>query len=201
LEWRRPDGSTLSLRHWWLPLDDGLNLAWLEVTEKENRLFTPPVMQYILEANLENKARLLGYNTSLPVSPASPGSFQLDLSSCTQNETGNCAITMEFYWQGLSEMELPYQIFFHLVDAQGQLTAQRDAVPGRRAKEPTTGWLPGEIIPHPVELPLPPDLPPGPYTLHLGMYLPPNGPRLHLLDQSGQPISDFIKVGAVEIKR
>jgi hypothetical protein len=108
---------------------------------------------------------------------------------------------MEFYWQGLAEMELPYQIFFHLVNAQGDIVAQQDVPPGRRGKEPTTGWLPGEIVAHPVELPLPPELPPGRYTIHLGMYLPPDGPRLFIVDEAGQPTSDFVQVGQLELQK
>jgi hypothetical protein len=191
----------LPLRRWGFPLGNGLDLAWLDVTEKENRRFTPPEMPHRLDLNLENKARLLGYNSSLPLRSSAPGEFQLDLSECAQGEAGDCAIAMEFYWQGLADMELPYQIFFHLVDAQGQIVAQQDAPPGRRGKEPTTGWLPGEVVAHPVELPLPPELLPGRYTIHLGMYLPPDGPRLFIVDEAGQVVSDFIKVGWLELQK
>jgi hypothetical protein len=200
LSWRRADGASLPLRRWWLLLGNSLTLDWLEVTEKENRLFTPPAIQYQLEANLENKARLLGYQTPLPAVPGAPNQFELKLAECIHAEAEGCQLKLLFYWQGVSEMEIPYDIFFHLVDAGGQIVAQQDGAPGRRGKEPTTGWLPGEVVAHPVELLLPPDLPPGQYSMHLGMYLPPTGPRLRLLDETGKPASDFVAVGVVEVR-
>jgi hypothetical protein len=201
LSWRRPDGSPLPLRRWGLPMGLGLNLAWLEVTEKENRVFAPPPIQHPLDANLENKTRLLGYNTALAAVPGRPNHFQLDRSTCTQGETEDCLLALDFYWQGLSEMALPYQVFFHVVDANGKIVAQRDAAPGRAGKEPTTGWLPGEIVAHPVELPLSPDLAGGQYSIRIGLYLPPNGPRLFILDETGQAVKDFVEVGKIEIVR
>jgi hypothetical protein len=201
LSWRRSDGSRLKLRRWGLPIDQGLNLAWLEVTEKENRVFTPPAIQHTLDANLENKTHLLGYNTALPALPGKPNRFRLDLPTCAQGEAEGCTLELEFYWQGLSEMELPYQVFFHLVNAEGQIVAQRDAAPGRAGKEPTTGWLPGEVVAHPVELPLSPDLAGGQYIMRIGLYLPPDGPRLVILDETGQIKGDFVEVGQVEVVR
>ena len=92
------------------------------------------------------------------------------------------------------------EIFFHLVDAGGQIVVQRDAAPGQWGKEPTTGWLPNEVVTHPVELLLPPELSPGQYTMHLGMYFPPDGPRLPVLGENGQSMSDFVVVGTVEVR-
>jgi hypothetical protein len=201
LSWRQPDGSLLQLRRWGLPVGEGLDLAWLEVTEKENRVFAPPAIQYPLEANLEGKTRLQGYNTALAAVPGEPNRFRLDRSTCSQGEAEGCLLALEFYWQGLSEMELPYQIFFHLVDPSGKIAAQRDAAPGRAGKEPTTGWLPGEVVAHPVELPLPPDLAAGQYVMRIGLYLPPDGPRLLIVDETGQAVGDSVEIGQLEILR
>jgi len=196
LSWLRPDGSRLSLKRWGLPLDDGLVLDWLTVTEKEGRLFEPPPMQHPLPTDLEGKVKLLGFDT---VGPTAPGLhlFQIDQAACSAKNEG-CRIGINFYWQGVSPMEQPYKRFFHIVDAQGQIIAQHDRAPGDRGKQPTTGWLPGEVVTDPIALQLPAGVAAGQYTIWLGMYLPPTGPRLQVL-ADGQPAGDFIEVGTVTV--
>lgn len=200
LSWLRPDGSKLKVRWWLLPMGESLNLNGLEVTEKEGRVFAAPEVQHPVGADLDNKAKLLGYNTSLPKESNLPSGLQWSRQQCAARVEA-CLVHFDFYWQGLSEMEQLYFVFLHLVDGQGQIVAQQDKGPGLRGKEPTTSWLPGEIIADPVDLTLPPDLPPGQYTLRLGMYLPsaPNGPRLPVVDQTGQPAGDFVEIGTIEV--
>jgi hypothetical protein len=96
-------------------------------------------------------------------------------------------------------MDQLYFVFLHLVDAQGNIVAQHDRVPGLRGTQPTTSWLPNEIILDPVDLSLPADLPAGDYTLRLGLYLPPDGPRLFIVDEAEQPTADFVEVGQVQV--
>jgi hypothetical protein len=200
LSWQRPDGSRLSVRRWLLPPEEGLSLGGLTVMEKEGRVFDLPEVQYPLEANLENKTRLIGYDSpQLAQSGETPGFFQLKQADCIANAE-NCRLHFDFYWQGLSEMEVPYSIFLHVVDQQGQIVTQHDRGPAIRAKQPTTAWLPGEVVLDPVDLPLPPDILPGQYSLRLGMYLPPDGPRLLILDDAEQAIADFVEIGTVEVE-
>jgi hypothetical protein len=201
LSWLRPNGSKLNVRRWFLPMGDTLDLGWLSVTEKEGRVFEVPAVQHTIEANLENKARLIGYN----VSPASePNSLtqrfagQISQKDCMIDPTA-CHVHFDFYWQGLEEMEQSYYIFLHVVDEQGQIVTQRDQEPGERRKHPTTGWLPGEVITHPVDIHLPADITPGQYTLYIGMYLPPDGPRLPVLDEEGQVVAEFVEVGTIRV--
>jgi hypothetical protein len=198
LSWLRPDGSKLPVRRWLLPGGDTLNLGWLEVTEKESRVFTVPPVQYPVEANLDNKARLIGYNTSLPPESGLRSGFQFSQSACAA-DAETCQVHFDFIWQGLSEMDQLYFVFLHLVDEQGQIVAQHDRGPGIRGKEPTTSWLPGEVITDPVDLTLRPDRPPGTYTLRMGMYLPLDGSRLPILDEEGQTGGDFVEIGVIEV--
>ncbi|NJN97165.1 MAG: hypothetical protein HC875_25260, partial [Anaerolineales bacterium] len=189
LSWLRPDGSRLQVRWWLLPLGESLALNWLDVTEKEDRVFAPPQLPFPVEANFDNKVKLLGYKTSL-----SGGSdLQWSQSACAADAAA-CPIHFEVYWQGLSEMDQLYFVFLHLVDGQGRLVAQQDKGPGIRGKEPTTSWLSGEVIPDPIDLTLPPDLPPGPYTLRIGLYLPPTGPRLPVATGG-----DYAEMGTLEV--
>ncbi|MBE7469021.1 MAG: DUF2723 domain-containing protein [Anaerolineales bacterium] len=194
LSWLRPDGSRLQVRWRLLPLGESLDLNWLEVTEKEGRLFEPPQIAFPLEANFDNKVKLLGYKTSL----AGEADLQWGRAACVADAAA-CSIHFEVYWQGLSEMDQLYFVFLHLVDAQGKLVRQQDKGPGLRGKEPTTSWLPGEVITDPIDLTLPPDLLPGHYTLRIGLYLPPTGPRLPVLANGDQPIGDYVEIGTIEV--
>ncbi|MCK6627081.1 MAG: DUF2723 domain-containing protein [Anaerolineae bacterium] len=189
LSWLRPDGSRLQVRWWLLPLGESLDLNWLEVTEKEGRRFEPPPIPFPVEANFDDKVKLLGYKTSL----AGETGLQWSRPACAADAAA-CLIHFEVYWQGLSEMDQLYFVFLHLVDAQGRLLAQQDKGPGLRGKEPTTSWLPGEVIADPIDLTLPADLPPGQYTLRIGLYLPPTGPRLPVL-----PTGDYMEIGTIEV--
>lgn len=198
LSWLRPDGSRLKVRWWRLPVGESLNLNWLEVTEKEGRIFEAPELQHPVNANLDNKAKLLGYNTSLDKESKLQPGLRWSREQCAAQAEA-CSVHFDFYWQGLSEMDQLYFVFLHLLDGQGQIVAQQDKGPGLRGKEPTTSWLPGEVIADPVDLTLPPDLSPGHYTLRLGMYLPPEGPRLPLVDQTGQSAGDFVEIGTLEV--
>ncbi len=195
LSWLRPDGSRLPLRRWLRPGAESLALKGLEVTEKEERVFTAPPIQHPLEANFDNKARLLGYNTPLSESGLQP-EFKFNPTACAADAAA-CTVHFDFYWQGINEMEALYYVFIHVVNERGEIVAQHDRSPGVRGKQPTTSWLPGEIITDPVDLTLPADLPPGRYSLRLGLYLPqpPTWPRLPLTGQPG----DFVEVGLLDV--
>jgi hypothetical protein len=173
-------------------------LNWLEVTEKEGRVFELPQLQFPVEANLDNKVKLLGYNTSLPAASKLPLKLQWSREKCATAAEA-CLVHFDFYWQGLREMDQLYFVFLHLVDSQGRPLAQQDKGPGIRGKEPTTSWLLGEVIADPVDLTLPPDLSPGQYTLRIGMYLPPQGPRLPVVDVAGRSVGDFVEIGTIEV--
>ncbi len=86
------------------------------------------------------------------------------LSAGCQQTGDQCQI--DLLWRAEGEFPSSYRVFVHLLDAQGQIVAQSDAVPHSWAR-PTTGWLPGEYIldTHPLTLP-----PSGNHTLAVGMY-------------------------------
>ncbi len=195
LSWVRPDGSRLSMRRWSVPFGETLGLDQLEVTEKEDRIFTPPPIDYQAEANFENKAQLLGFALTEESAP-----LTLSSTACESDPTA-CTLSINFVWRGLAEMDQLYFVFLHIVDSEGNIHLQHDRSPGKRGKQPTTSWLPNEIILDPVDLQIPANLPPGDYTIRLGLYLPPTGPRLLVLDKADQPTADFVDVGKIEITK
>lgn len=187
LSWIRPDGSALGVRRWVIPWGDNVTLDALQVTEKAGRVFDLPTLAQPFDRNFDNKARFLGFNSP----HFSEDDAQLD------SETRQ--LQFDFYWQGLREMDQLYFVFLHVVDSDGNIVAQHDRAPGIRGKQPTTSWLPGEVVLDPITVNLPPDIAPGAYTIRLGLYRPPMGPRLITLDEAGQPGLDFIEVGAIYI--
>ena len=180
LSWQRPDGSKLTNRNWLISWGDNLALGKLAVIEKQGRVFELPSMTHPYQATFGDSIALLGYDLEQPLSCAA-----------------GCTLNLTVYWQGLKEMLNLYSVFVHVIDERGQMVSQQDKVPGIRGKQPTTGWLPNEIITDPIELTMPPSLPPGRYILRLGLYLPPNGARLPVKDSP----HDFVDMGTVELGR
>ncbi|MFQ5612390.1 MAG: protein O-mannosyl-transferase family [Anaerolineae bacterium] len=192
LRWLRPDGSTLARVRWGLPWGDSATLPGVRVVEKENRRFEVPSLPHPVGANLGGQARLLGYDA--PILTLHPGQ----------------SLPLTLYWQDIAQFDETYIVFTQLLGpcAPGrpcplsdvQVLGQQDKAPGRRGKEPVTGWLPGEVVVDPYDIPLSPDAPPGEYRLIVGLYRPPDGPRLPVLDEAGQTVGDFVELTRVTVR-
>jgi len=138
-----------------------------------------------LEANWADKIALLGYD--LPQGPFRPGE--------------NVPVTV--YWRALSEMDLPYTFFVHLLGpfnaaTDGPLWGQHDAQPGD-GTYPTAAWDRGEIVVDEYVVPIPSDTPAGEYELEIGFYYLPTLKRLPVLDQIGEPIGDRVLLTTVRV--
>ncbi|MCQ3974958.1 MAG: hypothetical protein DPW09_16080, partial [Anaerolineae bacterium] len=123
----------------------------------------------------QNGLALQGYSLSSP--PARPGETLL----------------VNLFWTTNQAVSENYIVFAHLLDEQGQIVAQNDALP-RAGAYPVPWWQPGESIEDSHALVLPPDLPTGLYQLVVGLYQPDSGLRLPLSDAS-----DSYRVGQLEI--
>jgi hypothetical protein len=154
-------------------------LPGVRVVEKEDRVFEPPAMQVAVGATFDDKIELLGYN--LGATRLAPGD-KLSLSLVWRSRT--------------SDMSQSYTVFVHLVGPDGALHGQWDKVPGERSKQPTTGWVTGEVVVDPIEVPLAPDAPPGMYRVQVGLYLAPDGPRLPLRGGAG---GDALELTQIEV--
>jgi hypothetical protein len=129
-----------------------------------------------VNANLGDKVELAGYK--LTTDTASPQSGILTTAP-------NTALRLTLYWRVLAPMETSYTVFTHLLDANGQLWAQKDNLPVR-GSYPTTEWRVGETIVDKYGIVVPPDAPAGQYELEVGLYDATTGQRLPLLDKTGQ---------------
>ena len=132
-----------------------------------------------LDANLDNKVMLIGYDLD-PTTPAPGGSWQVTL-----------------YWRAQSRMSRDYTVFVHLIDAQGNLIAQRDEQP-LQGEYPTQFWQVGEKISDSHRLELPRTLPGGIYNLRVGLYDLETGDRL-VVAELDTPVN-YVDLGSFAIR-
>ena len=78
-------------------------------------------------------------------------------------------VEVTLFWETAVSLTSRSKIFLHLLDANGQLVAQRDSEPGGGLALTTT-WQPNQVIIDNHGILIPHDLPPGEYTLTVGMY-------------------------------
>ena len=124
-----------------------------------------------LDYHLGPVIRLVGYN--LATLKLSPGD---DLH-------------LRLYWQADTKPERDYTIFVHVLDASGELVAQRDNMP-RDETFPTTHWPVSQLINDFHHIPLPSDMPAGEYRIVIGMYIWQTGERLSVRRSNGDEIPD-----------
>lgn len=87
-------------------------------------------------------------------------------------------LQLSLFWTTDAPLTEPYKVFVHVIDASDHILAQHDSEPGA-GLQPTTGWMPGEVVNdnHGILIPL--AAPAGAYRLAVGLYRP-DGPRLPL---------------------
>ncbi|MGQ9625793.1 MAG: hypothetical protein ACUVV0_02695, partial [Anaerolineae bacterium] len=157
----------------------GLKLGVLTVEGRPRRFEAPPIA-HPLQARLEDKVELLGYD--LAEERARPGEV----------------LHLKLYWRALATMDESYTVFTHLLDEGERVRGQKDSLPAG-GQYPTTGWVAGEVIVDEYEIPVAPDAPPGRYRIEIGMYLAETGARLKVYNQAGEEIGDRILFGELEV--
>lgn len=146
-------------------------------------LWTTVEHPHELQANLENKVKLLGYN--------------LDRSEYRPGDV----LHLTLYWLCLSEMDQDYKVFVHLTNEEGtELISQSDQWPVYNFS-PTTRWEVGEIVVDRHETPIPRDAASGSYRLLTGMYLLETMRNLDILDQNMTPIGNRVFLTSIWVVR
>jgi hypothetical protein len=126
-----------------------------------------------LVTEVEGQVRLLGAD----VTP--PGGTCCGIAGLPQG-VGNLTVTL--WWEGTGKAQADYQVFVHLVNAEGRTATQSDHLPGGEFY-PSSLWQAGEILRDVHRLATPP---PGEYELLVGMYR-----------AGGQRLGDAISLGKV----
>ncbi len=125
--------------------------------------------------------------------------FQLEGYEISDLKPGESA-QIKLCWRALEEIPDSYKIFIHLVNQEGAIVSQVDAVPCY-GECPTTGWLPGEYICTAFALPTPADLPEGNYALVSGAYDSLREERLPLYDGTNRYVGDGFRVVGFKIAK
>lgn len=163
-------------------LGSTIDLTTIEVLTT-TRSFEPPQPQVARAANFDDRISLVG--ADLTPGPISPGS----------------ALQVTLHFQALSDMDIPYTVFVHLLGPDGRVAAGHDGQPAF-GERPTTSWVPGEFVADLHEVPLPSDLAAGQYVVEVGLY--DAGltalPRLPILDEDGQIAADRVIFGPIAVR-
>ena len=120
--------------------------------------------------------------------------FQLD----QRNARAGDVLTLTLDWQADQPPAARYKVFVHLLNASGQVVAQRDGEPVADTRITTT-WKPGESIEDNYGIFIDAGMPPGTYQIEVGMYRADDGSRLPITSSSGQSLGDHLIVGTVQI--
>jgi hypothetical protein len=124
---------------------------------------------------LDNGVEVLGYDVSGEVNPGG-------------------ALRLALYWTVQAVPDASYHFFNHLVDDEGRRWGQKDG-PGYPAGQ----WQQGDVVVSWFDISISPDTPPGEYWVLTGMYTYPQGVRASVLDERGQPVSDALRLGPIEV--
>ncbi|CAA9301729.1 MAG: hypothetical protein AVDCRST_MAG93-4653 [uncultured Chloroflexia bacterium] len=100
-------------------------------------------------------------------------------------------------WHLAEQVDRSWFVFIHIVDAEENVVAKRDAEPLDET-HPTNTWVTGDWYrdTHLVALP---DVPPGTYHVRIGMWNPQDGERLGVYDERGRLQGDLIEAGELVI--
>ncbi len=104
----------------------------------------------------------------------------------TPSEGSGRTLRLTLYWQAIGRVGGHYKAFVHVLDEEGRIVAQSDAVPAG-GEAPTETWLQNEVVIDQHLLQVARD---GRCRLFVGMYDPVSGQRLPATDGDGHPIPD-----------
>ncbi|MEM7334576.1 MAG: hypothetical protein AAF490_21040, partial [Chloroflexota bacterium] len=185
---------------------DGLeNDNWVSFSSSEDGPsdFLRPVWVSLLILNLAfifilNPSGLLRYNSSGLI--AEPAQMQTEHNFGDQamligiDGGGNTAVSsgtqlpITLYWKAISDMDINYQIFVHVLKPDGTPLTQSDKLnPG---EFPTRRWSVDKYVRDEHILSIPADAPAGTYTVSVGLWVESEGWRLPIFDAAGVQVGD-----------
>jgi hypothetical protein len=151
-------------------------LGWLRY---ESTGFVAEPAQNQTFADFDSQIALIGYD--LPDGRLAPGSN----------------LHLNLYWKAQQPLAINYQVFVHLLDADGAVVAQSDKLnPG---EFPTRRWSVDKYVRDAHHLRLPPELPAGSYRLTTGLYVLSEGWRLPRHELVGQPVADHFLLRTFQV--
>lgn len=128
--------------------------------------------------------------------PAADFGGQLTLRRVLQSSQTPAAgelLAVRLDWEASAQPAAAYSLFLQLLDADGQVVAQRD-LPLRADGLTSEGWQPGQQAATRAAIALPASLAPGVYRLIAGLYDPQSGARLPTAG------ADHLDLGAIQLQ-
>ncbi|MFQ5341015.1 MAG: ArnT family glycosyltransferase [Anaerolineae bacterium] len=139
------------------------------------------VPQHAEQAAYQNGVHLWGYDLAGQVAPGQ-------------------TVPLTLYWSfdalGAADVDESYSVFNHFVDATDEKWSQADGL-----AFPRYAWRDGDVLALGYDLSLAEDIPAGDYWVLTGIYSLNDGHRVAVLDQAGNPTSDAVRLGPVEVSR
>ncbi len=127
-----------------------VELGTIQIEQLERR-FTPPSASQSADVTFGDTLRLQGYTL----------------------EQATNALHISLVWQSATSTEINYKVFVHIVDKNGIIIAQQDAMPQSNTY-PTSLWLDGEYVMDEYTFPNITDF----HEIRVGLYVPETGTRL-----------------------
>ncbi|MCB9451249.1 MAG: hypothetical protein H6672_07400 [Anaerolineaceae bacterium] len=112
-------------------------------------------------------------------------------------EPGDDQLTVTLYWETDTPLADDYQVFVHVVGADGQPVAQQDGTPVDN-RYPTGQWRVDTVIADSHTLTFDAPLPPGTYRVLAGLYRLPEAVRLPVTPAGEQVENDAVILGVLE---
>ena len=143
--------------------------------------FDIPPIAHRLDANFDNKIRLVGYD--LPTRRVDRGE----------------GVSLLLYWQALQRMRESHVMFVRLLDQEQQVWGSYDRLPQEIYS--TILWVPGEVVTDGFVLPVDPGAPDGVYQVVVGLYQEGDQQARSLpLIQEGNPTDvNSVNLGPIKI--
>lgn len=142
---------------------------------------TPPtVPDHALDADLDGRVRLAGYDLSAEA--ARPGG----------------TLDVALHWRVTGRLDDDYTVFLQLLDAGGAIVGQGDSPP-MGGDYPTSLWAPGEALMDHHRLRVRDDAPAGTCRIIVGLYNLATGQRLPVVGGDGQPSGDHVELATVRV--
>jgi hypothetical protein len=152
-------------------------LGWLHY---QSSGFTAQPADHNLFADLGDQIALIGYDTS------------------TMQAAAGDTVDLTLYWKAKRPLDINYQVFVHVLTADGALVAQSDRLnPG---DFPTRRWPLDKYVRDEHSFQLPTNLAPGEYVVTTGLWVQTEGWRLPLFDENEKQIGDNVQLFTLTVK-
>jgi hypothetical protein len=131
------------------------------------RLFEQPQVQRATDIRLGDALRLRGYSL----------------------ETHADRLHLDLVWYAVRPVTENYTVFVHIVNQDGQIIEQRDAMP-QENQYPTSLWVAGEYVTDSYDFSVPAQA----FSMRVGLYLADSGVRLPVFSSDSGLQGDYVEL-------